>query len=171
MIDFQDIAGHESAKRAIEIAVAGGLGLSLYGANGSGATILNKAKGDLAKMCNVALPVGENYDMRMMLEPVDLALALADIKQETSAEVAKRILEYHKRNPQATEWPVYWRPKLGHEFPVFCKKFLIESTAKVEPRHLLSIYKVAKTIQGLAGTSTVRIEHVAEAVQYVVRQS
>ena len=42
-IDFQDIAGHESVKRALEIAVCGGHNILLSGTAGSGKTLLAKA--------------------------------------------------------------------------------------------------------------------------------
>lgn len=168
MVDFSEIAGHESAKRAIEIAVAGGLTLCIYGPTGSGVNILHKAMTDLAGMCKVIMPVGMPIDMYLEIQPVRVELALAYIKQEYSAEVASRITSYHERNPMAMQWPERWMPKLGSEIPSHCKNMIINSTIPVQPMHLLPIYKVAKTIQGLAGCDTMRVEHIAEAKSYAV---
>jgi len=195
--DFADIRGHESAKRVLTIALAGGHSAVLYGPAGCGKSMLTYAAGEVFEKL---LPSGGNnagtnkptfaeYTTPPMVQLADYA----NFRTAMEANLAKSVTKFdlHCEAPAVTSKELLGRTRgtdskliaetvvRAREFAAKCRPLsMYDSTInllrqamdelRLTPASIKAAIRVARTIANMAGSNDITEEHIAEAVQYRV---
>ena len=195
-VDFADVKGQQAAKKALEIAAAGGHNVMMIGAPGSGTFMLIAAMNPCpcgyygnpnhecrcsknqvaAYLSRISGPLLDRFDIHVRINPVDYESMTSKRKEESSAAIRERVQkarEIQNQRFKGTEITCNARISDG----------LIAELCPLSPdaqealknvfekmglsaRGYNRILKLSRTIADMSGSEVIDKVHITQAVQF-----